>query len=86
MRFVDEPTNVEIWIDTDGVPVPRAFAWQGRRLAITDLGRRWEEEGDDGIVHHFLVMAASGDRFELVQHVSTCRWRVVRAWERSPLI
>lgn len=87
MRFVDEPTQVEARIDTDGVPLPRAFTWQGRRLVITDLGRSWEDERDDGpgLVRHFLVMVASGDRFELTQHVSTGRWRVVRAWERSSL-
>jgi hypothetical protein len=80
---VDEPTEVEAWIDAGGAPTPRAFTWRGRRLAITDLGRRWEEEGDDGLVRHFLVMVASGDRFELIQHAGTGRWRVVRAWERS---
>lgn len=84
MRFVDEPTGVEARIDADGVQVPRAFTWQGRRLAIADLGRRWEEEGDDSLIRHFLVVVASGDRFELAQHTGTGRWRVVRAWERSP--
>lgn len=82
MKFVDEPTEVDARFDVDGVPVPRAFTWQGQRLAVTSLGRRWEEEGDDGPVRHFLVMVASGDRFELVQHASTGHWRVVRAWER----
>jgi len=83
---VDEPTEVEARIDTDGVPVPGAFTWQGQRLPITDLGRRWEEKGDGGLVRHFLVMVAGGDRFELIQQVSTGRWRVVRAWERWPLV
>lgn len=86
MRFVDEPTEVEARIDTDGVPVPHAFTWRGRRLAVTDLGRRWEKEGDDGLVRHLLVMVTGGDRFELVQHVGSGRWRVVRAWERPALV
>ena len=86
MRFVDEPTEVEAWIDAGGVPVPRAFTWQGRRLAITDLGRRWEEEGDDGPIRHFLVMVTGGDRFELAQRAGIGRWRVVRVWERSLLV
>jgi hypothetical protein len=83
---VDEPTEVEAWIDADGVPVPRAFTWRGQRCAITDLGRRWKEEGDDDLVHHFLVMIAGGDRFELARQASSGRWRVVRVWERSPLV
>jgi hypothetical protein len=86
VRFVDEPTKVEARFDEKGVPTPRAFTWQGRQLLITDLGRRWEEKGDDGLVRHFLVMVAGGDRFELIQRASTGRWRIVRAWERSPLI
>jgi hypothetical protein len=86
VRFVDEPTEVEAQVDAGGVPVPRAFTWQGRRLAITDLGRRWEQEGDDGPIRHFLVMIAGGDRFELAQCAGTGRWRVVRVWERPPLV
>ena len=82
MRFVDEPTEVDVRFDAEGVPLPRAFTWQGRWLNVTDLGRRWDKEGDDGLVHHFLVMTAGGDRFELIQHLGTGRWRVVRVWER----
>lgn len=86
MKFVDQPTEVEAHFDKEGQPVPRAFTWQGRRLEITDLGRRWEDKRAGEVVRHFLVMVAGGDRFELVQHVATGRWRVVRAWERpSPV-
>ena len=85
MRFLHEPTEVVARIDADGRPVPHAFTWQGRRLTIADPGRRWEKEGPDGPIRHFLVMIADGDRFELTQHASTGRWYVVRAWERSPL-
>lgn len=86
MRFVDEPTEVDVRFDAEGAPLPRTFTWQGQRLDITDLGRRWDQESDDGLVHHFLVMVAGGDRFELIQHVVAGRWRVVRVWQRPPLV
>jgi hypothetical protein len=85
LKFVDEPAEVEVRVDRDGAPVPRAFTWQGRWLTVTDLGRQWEEERDGGLVRHFLVVVAGGARFELTQHTGSGRWRVVRAWERSPL-
>lgn len=85
MRFVNEPTAVDARFDADGVSVPHAFTWRGQRLEIADQGRRWEEKSDDGTIRRFLVMVAGGDRFELAQHVDTGQWRVVRAWERSPL-
>lgn len=83
MRFLDEPTQVEARFDAEGVPVPHVFTWQGRRLKITGWGRQWEKEEADGLVRHFLVMVAGGDRFELTRHTATGQWRVVRAWERS---
>ena len=86
MKFVDEPTEVDTRIDTGGVSVPRAFTWQGEWLSITSLGRRWEEKGDSGLIRHFLVMVASGNRFELTQQVSSGCWRVIRAWQRRPLV
>jgi hypothetical protein len=86
VRFVDEPTQVEARFDVEGVPLPRTFTWRGRRLQVTGLGRRWEKEEEAGLARHFLVMVAGGDRFELVQHAGTGRWRIVRAWERSPLV
>ena len=85
MRFIDEPTSVEIQIDENGLPLPRTFTWQDRRLAITGMGRRWEEEMTDGPTCHFLVMVAGGDRFELTHHAASGRWRIVRTWERSSL-
>jgi hypothetical protein len=86
VRFVDEPTEVDARFDAEGAPLPRAFTWQGRRLDVADLGRRWDKEGEDGLVRHFLVMVAGGDRFELIQRVGTGRWRIVRVWERPSLV
>jgi len=86
VRFVDEPTQLEVRIDAGGTTVPLAFTWRGCRRAIASLGRQWEERGEAGLVRHFLVMIDGGDRFELVQNSETGRWRVVRAWERSPLV
>ncbi len=85
MRFVDKATQVEIGFDSDGLPMPRAFTWQGRRLEISDWGRRWEEKGDQS-ARHFLIMVSSGNRFELVQHVASGQWRVVRVWEPSAVV
>lgn len=85
MRFLHEPVEVLARVDREGVAVPHAFTWQGRQLTIAELGRRWEEEEPDGPVRHFLVMIANGDRFELIQHVGTGRWHLVRAWEGSSL-
>ncbi|MFZ5919035.1 MAG: hypothetical protein ACOYZ7_19040 [Chloroflexota bacterium] len=81
MRFVDQPVTVELHLNPDGRPTPRALTWAGQRVAITDLGRQWEEKKDGGIARHYLIATAGGNRFELVHHVDAGCWRVIRTWE-----
>jgi hypothetical protein len=79
---VDEPTQVEARPDSAGQVVPRTFTWLGQRLAVASIGRRWEEKKDVGVMRHFLVMTANGDRFELTHRLDDGDWRVVRVWQR----
>ena len=61
MRFVDEPTEVEAWIDTDGAPVPRAFTWRGRRYVVQAVEWAWRTpEGP-----HFVVRTEEGNTYDL---------------------
>lgn len=83
MKFLDEPTQVEARFDAAGELVPHAFTWQGQRLAVASFGRRWEEKEAGGVVRHFLVMTAGGDRFELAHRVAAGEWRVVRVWQQK---
>ncbi|MBN2470769.1 MAG: hypothetical protein JXN59_08605 [Anaerolineae bacterium] len=61
--------SLEVTCPTKDRAIPRAFAWEGRRLRITDLGRSWEAE--DG--YHRLVRVADGRTFELAEQAGT--WR-----------
>ena len=79
MRFVQEPTAVEVRFDADGAVYPRRFTWQDAWLDVSDVGRQWLEP--DG--HHVLIMVAGRRTFELLLERSSLTWRVVRAPEET---
>jgi len=81
IRFVDVPVAVEARFDEDGSLTPIAFTWQGQKLRISDVGRRWTEDN----VRHYLVMTSAQETFELCFDVSTLRWRIARIWARAKL-
>lgn len=64
VELVDEPSGLR----------PIAFFWQGRRLPIRSLGRRWQT----GSELHFLVMTAAGKVYELAYDRPAAQWLLVR--------
>jgi hypothetical protein len=77
MHFVGTPIDVQACFKVDGTIIPTAFTWEGRIYPITDVGRRWDEEGQP----HILVM--SGHRvFELAFDPTKLCWRLERAMEK----
>jgi len=75
VRFVDEPTAVEAYFESDGAVRPRRFTWDQGWLNVSDVGRQWVK--DDG--RHVLVLTAGHDTFELLLERESLAWRVVRA-------
>lgn len=67
--MTDHLTTVEARYTPDGWPVPTAMDWEGARLRVLDVGRRWRAE--DGI--HVLVRVPDGRVFEL--HTNGAVWR-----------
>lgn len=80
MRFVDVPVAVEARFE-GGELIPIAFTWQGRKVCISDVGRRWRE----GNVRHYLVMTPARETFELCFDAGTLRWRIARVWEKTKM-
>jgi hypothetical protein len=80
MRFVNEPIPVEVHIGADGTLQPIAFAWEGHRYEVANLGRTWVE--DDA--RCFLVMTPAHQVFEL-RHLPDGRWMLARAPEQTHL-
>ena len=71
---MNEPIEVEARQEADGELRPTAFVWRGRRLAIRDLGRRWQEDGE----RRFLVMTDRNQVYELAYSLAEGSWRLVR--------
>jgi hypothetical protein len=67
------PVEVEADRTLDGLLRPRAFRWEGRRIAVRSWGRTWDD--DDG--RHILVMSESGRVFELGYEPLTAAWRLI---------
>ena len=55
------PVEVEAAFTQRGNPQPKSLIWDGQKLAVTDMGRRWSE--DDGF--HMLVRVMDNRIFEL---------------------
>lgn len=71
---MNEKIAVEAHFEVDGTIRPIAFLWQGKRLRIASLGRRWEKESE----RHFLVMTHDEQVYELVFLTTECGWRLRR--------
>jgi hypothetical protein len=41
MKFVNEPTAVEVHFDTGGAVRPRRFTWEKTWHDVSDVGRQW---------------------------------------------
>lgn len=67
MRF--RVTVVEVGETVEGWPVPVAVLWDGERLPVVEVGRRWRCA--DGT--HLLARVADGRVFEL--HTNGSLWR-----------
>lgn len=65
-----DPAEVEARFGEDGKITVLSFAWRGRRLPVTSMGREWESEER----HHFLVMTTNERVFELVYESASARW------------
>ncbi len=75
MKFVNQPTAVEVHFDAGGAVRPRRFTWQGAWQEVTDVGRQWT----DAAGRHVLVMTAGQQTFELLLARESLTWRVARA-------
>jgi hypothetical protein len=67
------PVEVEADRMLDGVLRPRAFQWEGRRVTVRSWGRTWNDDAG----RHILVMAESGQVFELGHDPLTSAWRLI---------
>ena len=70
-----ESIEVTARIDPQGQITPLRFVWKGRSYLVESTGRRWT--GADG--QHILVMASSGDMFELLFAPGEGRWFLMEA-------
>ena len=72
--------QVEARLESDGRVTPLAVVWQGRRVAVADVGRQWTQE-QAGVPHrHVLVMLPNSDRLELALNQHSLTWRVAQTW------
>jgi len=70
-----EPIEVTARFDPQGQITPLRFTWKGRSYLVESTGRRWT--GADG--QHILVMAISGELFELLFAPGEDRWFLEQA-------
>jgi hypothetical protein len=75
VRFVNEPTAVNIQFEIDGTVRPRRFFWNHAWLDVSDIGRQWI----DAKGRHVLVMVDGRYTYELLMERESLSWRVVRA-------
>ncbi len=83
MKFVDIPTAVEARFDEEGRVIPMTFHWRGRKVRISDVGRRWTEPHGPHQLRHYLVMTPALDTFELCLDTDAMQWKITRVWERE---
>jgi hypothetical protein len=65
-----EPVEVTARFDETGKIWPEWIVWQGRKLRVEGIGRRWERDG----AQHILVIALGGRVFELVFQPASSSW------------
>lgn len=81
--FPDEPADVDVRLLRGGRVVPTAFTWRGRRYAILDVGREWQEEIGGTTWRSYLVRTPGPTTFELRFDPAREQWQVARVWGRS---
>jgi hypothetical protein len=81
--FVTEPVDVELRILSDGRILPSSFTWRERRVAVSDVGRTWQEHSVAGIRTNYLVGSSNGDVYELQHDPALGKWTLLRAWSRG---
>ncbi len=57
---------------------PVAFRWEGRRLEVVEVERRWRTQGADRrspILYHYRVLTAEG-RFHLTYDSDNDSWEI----------
>ena len=69
-----EPINVTARFDETGMVHPLSLCWQGREYRMDISGRRWQAE--DGL--HILVIATTGQAFEILFKPAEGRWYLVQ--------
>lgn len=77
------PTTVEIAQNTQSMPRPTAFFWQGKRYPVHNWGRIWSDPQGD---RHYLVMNQELGTFELVHDRTKDRWYVEKKWLRPRMV
>ena len=70
-----DPIEATARFDPQGQITPLRFTWKGRSYLVESTGRRWMAA--DGL--HILIMAGSGDMFELVFAPNESRWYLGQA-------
>ncbi len=70
-----EPIEITARFDPQGQITPLRFTWKERSYLVESTGRRWT--GVDG--QHILVMAISGELFELLFAPAEGRWYLEQA-------
>ena len=70
-----EPIEVTARFDLQGQITPLRFTWKGRSYLVESTGRCWS--APDG--RHMLVMASSGQPFEILFTPGESRWYLEQA-------
>ncbi len=65
-----ETIEVTVHFDQQGAITPLQFTWNGSIYQVESVGRHWLD--DDG--QHVLVMAVSGQIYELILKKDDWRW------------
>jgi len=78
--MLGEVVTVECYSGYTYAQEPRAFVWQGRRLAVTEVARAWRQpEGPC-----FRVRAEDGRRYDLIYDESTDIWHLTMVRNSQP--
>jgi hypothetical protein len=85
VEFINEPVSVEAKARHDGVFLPLAFVWRGRRYQIESWGRESAEVREGRSVHRYMVQSTNLETWELCLDTETAQWTLTRHWARKHL-